>query len=440
MVRNLTVCFVAAVGLLPAGDPAPTVTFNKDVLPVLQKQCQECHRPGEIAPMPFMSYRETRPWAKAIKQAAVTRKMPPWFAEPGHRALNNERRLSTEDIGTLVSWADNGAPEGDAKDKPVAVKFAEGWSIGTPDMVIEFPHAVSIPETGVFDQSNILVKVNFPRDVWVKAAEVRPGNPKVVHHMKAWVRPPGSAWMKDAPEGELYKPTRAQFSIVPGTVDAPEGPRPVQEILAKYNPGLNAQEFTLGGAAKFIAAGSDIVFEVHYTTTGKPETDRSRVGMVFASEPPRQRYVTTTGINNNHFVIPAHAANYEVKAETTLQAEAQLAWVQPHMHLRAKDYELRAFYPSGESEILLKGKFDFNWQLGYEFAKPVVLPKGTRLESTTHFDNSENNLFNPNPNIDVKYGPQTTDEMAVSFVGFIINVKADPNKLLPRRAVQQVVE
>ena len=445
MVRILTAGFVAAVALLAAEDRSTTVTFNKDVLPLLQKQCQECHRPGEIAPMSFMSYQETRPWAKAIKEAVLIRKMPPWFAEPGHRAITNERRLSKEEINTLVSWADNGAPEGGAKDKPAPVKFAEGWSIGTPDMVIEFPHEVSIPATGVFEQSNLLVKANFPRDVWVKAAEIRPGNPKVVHHMKAWVRPPGSAWLMDAPEGEMYRPTRAQFSITlnmvrTASVEGPESSRPVQEILAKYNPGVNAQEFTLGGAAKFIGAGSDIVFEIHYTTTGKPETDRSKVGIIFASEPPRQRYITTTGINNSHFVIPAHAANYEVKAETTLQADAQLAWVQPHMHLRAKDYELRAFYPSGESEILLKGKFDFNWQLGYQFAKPVVLPKGTRLESTTHFDNSENNPYNPNPNIDVKYGPQTTDEMAVSFVGFIIDAKADPDKLLPRKAVQPVVE
>ena len=453
--RILTAGLFTAAGLLMAGDVRPVPTFNKDVLPTLQAQCQECHRPGEIAPMSFMTYGETRPWAKAIKDAVLTQKMPPWFVESGHRALTHERRLSKNEIDTLVSWASNGAPEGDAKDKPAPVKFAEGWSIGSPDMVIEFPHEISIPETGVLDQSNLLVKVNFPRDIWVKAAEIRPGNPKVVHHMKAWVRPPGSPWMKDAPEGELYKPTRAQFFIVPGTAgpdtagpdtarqtpgEATDRTRPVQEILAKYNPGLNAQEFTLGGAAKFIAAGSDIVFEIHYTTSGKPETDRSKVGIVFAGGPPQQRYITTTGINNTRFVIPAHALHYEVKAETTLQADSQLAWVQPHMHLRAKDYELRAFYPSGESETLLKGKFDFNWQLGYEFAKAVVLPKGTRLESTAHFDNSENNPYNPNPNIDVKYGPQTTDEMAVSFMGFIIDVKADPSRLLPRRGPQQVVE
>jgi hypothetical protein len=451
MVRISTfACLIAPVVLAAA--PAP-VTFNKDVLPILERNCQECHRPGEVAPMSFMTYKDTRPWAKAIKGAVLSKKMPPWFMNAAYGHFANERKLSAAEIAALTTWADNGAAEGDAKDAPPPVKFAEGWSIGPPDMVVEFPHDIQIQATNIpMDQYNLLVKVNFPHDVWVKAAEVRPGNPRVVHHMKAWVRPPGSPWMADAPEGELFKPTRAQFAepVGPAAVREPEavlkvgttpnGPRPAQEILAKYNPGVNAQEFTLGGAAKFIAAGSDIVFECHYTPTGKPETDRSRVGMVFASAPPEQRYVTITGVSNDRFVIPAHSPNYEVKAEATVQYDTQLAWVQPHMHLRAKDYQLSAYYPSGESEILMKGGFDFNWQLGYEFAKPIVLPKGTRLESIAHFDNSENNAYNPNPNIDVKYGPQTTDEMAVSFMGFIIDVKADPARLFQRRGRVEVIE
>jgi hypothetical protein len=425
-----------------AESPAP-VTFYKDVLPVLQQQCQSCHRPGEIAPMSFMTYQETRPWAKAIREAVVTKKMPPWFADPNYGHFTNERRLTPAEIATLVTWADNGSAEGMEKDKPAPVRFAEGWSIGKPDMIVEFPHEIQIPATGIMDQSNLVVKVNFPRDAWIKAAELRPGNARIVHHMKAWIRPPGSAWLKDAPEGELYAPRRGQLmaagaapaeqNAVPPIAKGPDGPQPAQEILAKYNPGVNAQEFTVGDAAKFVAAGSDIVFECHYTTTGKPETDRTKVGIVFATEPPRQRYVTLTAISNTRFVIPAHASNHELKGEAILQNDASIAWVQPHMHYRAKDYELRAFYPSGESEILLKSKFDFNWQLGYELAKPVLLPKGTRLEMTAHYDNSENNPFNPNPNIEVRYGPQSTDEMVVSFIGFVIDVKADPGKLFPRR-------
>jgi len=444
--RTLILGMLAASGLLAGGSRPDSVTFYRDVLPVLQARCQECHRPGEIAPMAFLSYKETRPWAKAIKEAVLTRKMPPWFADPGYGHFTNERKLTDAEVHTLTAWAESGAPEGDPKDRPAPASFAGGWRIGKPDLVVQFPHEIQIPATGTVDQSNLLVRVNFPNDIWVKAAEVRPGNRRVVHHMKAWVRPPGASWMKDAPEGELFKPTRGSFGEAV-TADAggaePGRPQPVQDMLAKYNPGVNAQEFTVGGAAKFIPAGSDIVFECHYTTTGKPETDRSSVGIVLASEPPEERYVTVTGISNTKFVIPPRAAHHEVMGETIIQNPVQLVWVQPHMHLRAKDYELRALYPTGESEILLKVPvYDFNWQLGYEFAKPLPLPKGTRLESIAHYDNSANNPYNPNPDIEVRYGPQTTDEMNVSFMGFLIDRRADPAKLLPhvggRSAAPQV--
>lgn len=434
MVRTLATCLLAGALLAPAA-----VTFHKDVLPVLQQQCQGCHRPGEIGPMPFLTYAQTRPWAKAIRDAVASRKMPPWFADPEYKGhFTNERSLTPKQLEILNAWVEAGAPEGNASDAPPPVRFASGWSIGKPDLIVEYPHELEIPATGTMDQGNMLIKVNFPKDVWVSAAEVRPGNARVVHHMKAWIRPPNSPWMKDAPEGEMYKPARAQFA--PPEDGPSHGPRPVQDILAKYNPGVNAMEFTNSGAAKFIAAGSDIVFEIHYAPTGKPEKDRSRVGIIFAKDAPVQRYFTTTGINTTSFVIPAGANNHEVRAEAVLQTEAKLAWVQPHMHLRAKDYELIAHYPSGENQVLLKGKFDFNWQLGYEFAKPVVLPKGTRIESIAHYDNSGNNPWNPNPGIEVRYGPQTTDEMSVSFMGFIIGVQDDPLALFPRGRPRQIVE
>ena len=207
-----------------------------------------------------------------------------------------------------------------------------------------------------------------------------------------------------------------------------------QDMLAKYNPGVNAQEFTVGDAAKFIPAGSDIVFECHYVPSGTAQTDKSRVGIVLASAPPQKRYMTVTGVNNTDILIPAGASDHEVKASTMVETPVELVWVQPHMHMRAKDYELRAIYPSGESEILLKvPRYSFTWQLGYEMAKPVLLPKGTRLETTTHYDNSANNPYNPNPKIDVAYGPQSTDEMAVSFIGLTMDIGADPAQLLRRQ-------
>ena len=443
MARKLSpVLMAASAAMAFAAPPAPT--FSKDVLPILQKQCQVCHRPGEVAPMSLLTYKDARPWAKAIRAAVLTKKMPPWFADPSVGHFTNTRSLSDVEIKTLVAWVDSGAPEGNAKDAPLPLQFAQGWTIGKPDLVIQFPHEIQIPATGTIDQSNILVRVNFPKDLWVKGAEVRPGNRRVVHHMKAWVRPPGSAWLKDAPEGEMYTPRRGTAADFAGGrgrgageparsgAAGPDSPGlgPVQDMLAKYNPGVEGQTFAAGGAAKFIPAGSDIVFEVHYTTTGRPETDRSSVGITLADGPPQFRYVTTTGVNTTRIAIPAHDPHFEVKAESTVQREVKLVWLQPHMHYRAKEYELRAIYPTGEEQLLLKiPNYSFAWQIGYEFAQPVVLPKGTRLESKTWYDNSVNNKFNPNPEIEVRYGPQSWDEMAVTFLGYLVDAKANAGRV-----------
>jgi hypothetical protein len=406
-------------------------TFNKDVLPILQRSCQECHRPGAIAPMSFMTFKDTRPYARAIAKSVVARTMPPWFADPKVGHFENARFLSETEIGTLTAWADKGALEGDARDKPAPVAFADGWTIGTPDIIVEMPKAVEIPATGILDQSNVLVYAHFKKDMWVKAAEVRPGNAKVVHHMKAWIRPPNSAWMKDAPEGIMYRPPRgaAGFDgVAPQPPPLSEtGYRPVQDILAKYNPGVEGQEFGTGNAAKFIAAGSDIVFEVHYTATGKPETDRSSVGIVLADGPPQQRHLTTTAISEREFEIPAGAPNHEVRGETIVNEAAKLVWVQPHMHYRAKDYVLTVVYPSGEEKTVLRvPNYRFDWQIGYELAEPLDLPKGTKFKTVAHYDNSVANKFNPDPKVNVKYGAQSWDEMHVTFVGVLIDAKTNP--------------
>ena len=248
--------------------------------------------------------------------------------------------------------------------------------------------------------------------------------------MKAWIRPPNSTWMKDAPEGVLYSPPRGAVGVDGPPQMAPvseTGYRPVQDILAKYNPGVAGQEFATGNAAKFIAAGSDIVFEVHYTATGKPETDRTSVGIVFADGPPKQRHLTTTAISARDFEIPAGAPNHEVRGETVVNEPAKLVWVQPHMHYRAKTYELTVVYPSGEEKTVLRvPNYRFDWQIGYELAEPLDLPKGTKVKTVAHYDNSRANKFNPDATKNVKYGPQSWDEMHVTFVGILIDAKANP--------------
>jgi mono/diheme cytochrome c family protein len=450
LLPTLILGFVAAAAVVPpalslkaAEKTAPT--FNKDVLPILQKNCQECHRPGAIAPMSFMTYRDARPYARAIAKATATRTMPPWFADPAVGHFKNAKMLTQDQIATLSTWAEKGAVEGDAKDKPSPVEFVDGWTIGKPDIIVTYPHPIDIPATGVVDQANVLVYAHFDRDMWVQAAQVLPGNSKVVHHMKAWIRPPGSAWMKGAPEGELYNPPRGQAGQVGADPEAVKvsssGIMPVQDILAKYNPGVEGQEFSTGNAAKFIAAGSDIVFESHYTTDGKPETDQSMVGIVLAKAPPQQRHITTTAISERRFEIPAGSANYEVDGETTIESPAKLVWIQPHMHYRGKDYELTVVYPTGETVTVLRvPNYRFDWQVGYELATPLDLPKGTKLKTVSHYDNSTANKFNPDPTKTIKYGAQSWDEMNVSFVGIVVDPKADPGKVFQRVGPRRPVE
>ncbi len=413
-------CALATAALAAPNAP---VTFNKDVLPVLQKNCQGCHRPGEVAPMSLLTYADARPWAKAIKSAVANRKMPPWYADPNFGHFANDRRLSEAEIATLVAWADNGSPEGDAKDKPAPLKFESGWNI-KPDVVVEMPKDFNVPATGAVDYQYIRVKANFPEDMWVTAAEMRPGNPAVVHHMKAWVVPPGSRWMADAVPGDAYHGRET------GVNEMGDG----NDIIGKFNPGLGAQNFDVdGGSAKFVPKGSDIVFEIHYTAAGKPMTDRSKLGLVLAKNPPARRYFFSAGPTAINLVVPPGDGNAEVVSEVTVGLDdAKLVYAQPHMHLRGKDFELRVIYPTGESQTVLKGKYNFEWQIGYDFAKPIPLPKGTRLIAVTHMDNSANNPFNPDPAKEVRWGPQNWDEMSNIFVGVTIGLNDDPTKLFHR--------
>jgi hypothetical protein len=400
-----------------AEESSSSVTFNKDVLPILQQNCQVCHRPGEIAPMSFMTYKDTRPWAKAIKAAVLSRQMPPWFADPAYGHFANDRRLSDTEIRTLVAWTDNGTLEGNPKDAPAPRAFHDGWNI-KPDMVIEMPLDVPLPANGTINYKSILVKANFPEDMWVVAAEMRPGNAEAVHHMRAIVRPPNSTWMKDAIPGVAYE------------AGDPEVGRqsPESDLLGKFNPGLGAQDFSTFESAKFVPKGSDIVFSMHYTATGKPSTDRSKVGLVFAKHPPKYRYFVNEGPTAFNLAIPAGAENAQIVSEITAQADTQLVYLQPHMHLRGKDYEVRLISPDGRVETIFKAKWDFNWQLGYDLEKPVAIPKGTRIVGIAHYDNSPNNKFNPDPSKLVIWGNQNWEEMQNCFMGFLV----DPNGPNPK--------
>lgn len=362
-------------------------TFYKNVLPVLERRCQNCHRPGEAAPMSLLDYRSARPWAKSIKQAVLERKMPPWFADPHFGKFLNDASLTPAEIRTIAAWVDCGAPSGDPRDAPAPAAWVDGWRIGRPDVVFEMPQPVEIPASGTIPYRYVRVPTHFKEDTWVQFAEVRAGDRQHTHHIVASVVEPG----------------------VSGDALASQG-----EFLAGYGPGAVPETFA-PGQAKLVKAASDVVFQLHYTTDGKPGRDRSRVGLILAKNPPAQR-VLMLAAANLRFWIPPGDPDFVLDARVTLHRPATLVSLLPHMHLRGKSFEFRAVYPDGEREILLRvPHYDFDWQLSYYLDPPKPLPEGTVIECTAHYDNSLNNARNPDPSRGVRFGEQNWDEMMIGY-------------------------
>ena len=440
--RFYLVCILGSVTLAQAGTESSGVSFYKDALPVLQKNCQTCHRPGETAPASFLTYESTRPWAKAIKTAVLTKKMPPWFADPHFGKFANDRSLSQADIHTLVSWVEAGAPAGNPKDAPKPVEWVQGWRIGQPDVVLSMPIAYQVPASGTIDYQYIVVPTGFTEDKYVQLAEARPGDTKLVHHIIAFVREPGNPWMKDAKPGIPYVPKEPELS--------PEDQKKQEEAEAKlpgipfpgdflvaYAPG-NLPDVIKPGRAKLIKAGSDLVLQMHYTANGTAGTDISKIGLVFSKEPPAERMLTINTANVT-FSIPPGAPDTEVHAKMTLQQDATLVNFLPHMHFRGSSFEYRATYPDGKKEVLLSvPHYDFNWQLTYDLAVEKKLPKGTVIECEAHFDNSANNRFNPDPTKEVHYGEQTWEEMMIGFFDVAVPMQTTAEDLMfPKREQAQ---
>jgi hypothetical protein len=396
-------------------------TFTKDVLPILQKHCQVCHRRGEIAPMPLLTYAESRPWAKAMKLAVASRKMPPWFADPAYGQFQNERGLSEHDAQTIEAWVDAGAPEGDPKDKPAPMAWKDGWNI-RPDAIFQMPDPFTVPAKGTLDYLYVVIPTGFTKDTWVTAAELRPGAPSVVHHALAIVRPPGSEWLKEAKPFVPYMPPLAESDA---TNRGDPQSKPVDmsyELLAAYSPGMEAQRFDIDRSAKLIPAGSDIVLQVHYTPNGKTQVpDQTRVGITLTEDAPPRRFYSAVAASANWTIAPGDA-NAEGRARLTFGEPVELIYVQPHMHVRGKDMTIRLTYPDGRSETILSvPRYDFHWQIVYYLAKPLQLPKGTRVEAIAHWDNSAANPNNPDPTATVRYGFQSTDEMLNANMGVIVD-------------------
>ena len=394
-------------------------TFYRDVLPILQERCQSCHRAGEIAPMPLVTFEEAHRWSQAIARMTATRQMPPWFAEPNIGHFSNDPSLTRKQIATLSAWAAAGAPAGDPRDAPAARHWARGWNIAQPDVVLKMPEPVALPATGDVDYTYEIVPTGFTEDRWVRMSEIRPAMRANVHHAVVYIRPPDSTWLSGAPEGVPF--TAASLPDEKARHDAMFT---TSDLLLVYAPGSAPDEWP-EGQAKLIPRGSDLVFQMHYVTRGRAVSDQTSIGLVFAKQPPKQR-VLTLQLSNSAFAIPPNWDNYQVVARGTLPNDATLLSFFPHMHLRGKEFEYDIVHADGTTETLLRVRYDFHWQLSYRLAKPLALKAGTALRAIAWYDNSWKNPHNPNPDATVRWGDQTYDEMMVGF--FDVAVPADLDK------------
>jgi hypothetical protein len=427
---RLTLAAMLATALY-AGEPAQPPTFARDVAPIFQKNCQVCHRPGEIGPFSLLTYEQARPWAAAIREAVKAKKMPPWFADARYGNFSNATALSPGEISTIAAWAEAGAPKGDLKDMPPQPEFFEGWAIGKPDLVFELAKPFAVPATGVVDYQHIIVPTGFTKDTWVQAAEVRPTDRSVVHHIIAFIREPQSSWFKGQKPGEFFIAPQVKTEAEPDTSALPS------DFLVGYAPGQPA-EILRPGQAKLIKAGSDIIFQVHYTPNGKPVTDRTKLGLVLAKEPPKERVLTLSATNGT-FKIPPGDPNYRVDAEFDIRTPVKLSGLHPHMHGRGKDFEYQVVYPTGETETLLSvPHYNWHWQNWYTLEKPILLPAGTKIKCTAHFDNSPNNPDNADPSKTVIWGEQSWDEMMVGFFNLTFDATLPVEDVLPKKTEKAV--
>src|SRR5260370_15935077 len=422
-----------ALAVLAADASTNSVTFNKDVLTILQKNCQTCHRPGQTAPMSFLTYESARPWAKAMKVAVATRKMPPWFADTEHGSYLNDRSLRQSDIDASGNWADNGAAEGNPKDAPAPVRWPEGWQI-KPDLIVDGPvsEVPARPKNNVVEWTTMFLPTGFKQDTWVTSVQIKPEHPAVTHHICVGFMPHNPAVKYGVPEWE-EKQRDEQGNAMPEKgptfLSGPPG-GPVEDC---YLPGNIAADYRVLNAAKLIPAGYDMVFSIHYTPNATAVTDHLKVGFTVAKQPPQRRYVSlliSSPFDPKSFAIPPRAPNWPCPpAEATFQQDVELVFLMPHMHFRGKDTTFTLEFPDGRKQVVLNvPHYDFNWQIGYNTS--IKVPRGTKLRVDAHYDNSPNNQFNPNPNKTVYYGQMTWEEMMAPFFGVVVDQKADASKVI----------
>lgn len=384
-------CIIGRVREPKADSP---VTYTRDIAPILQERCVECHRAKQIGPFELTSYEEAAGWGEMIAEVVREERMPPWHADPNHGSFANDRSLPDAEKKLIAKWVKNGCPEGDPADLPEPRQFTDGWQLPRePDIVLTMKDSFTVPaEAGPegVPYQRFRVPTGFTEDKWIAASEVRPGNRSVVHHTIVYIVPPG-------------------------------GKRRDRVFLCAYVPGLRYDPMPVR-SAKRIPAGATLLFEMHYTPNGTEQQDKTEVGFLFADFDQIDEEVITTQIGNQDFEIPAGENQHVVTATSQpTEQELTLLSMSPHMHLRGKAFRYELLLPTGEREVLLDvPAYDFNWQTRYRLAEPRRLPVGSVIFCRAEFDNSKSNPANPNPDQSVRWGEQSWEEMMLGFFDVVL--------------------
>ena len=369
-------------------------TFSKEIVRIFQNRCQSCHHPGApFAPMSLLEYREVRPWAKAIHKKVVLREMPPWHADSSVREFANDISISQQEIDTIAQWVKARAPQGNPADLPPVKVFENDWQIGEPDLILDMGVEFDVPATGTLPLQYFRIDTEFGEDRWLSALEAFPGNRDVVRQIDIYVQNPN--------EG----------------LEIPDGGSLGNGRLGVYSRGDTSSIYK-DGEGKLIKSGAQIIFQILYDPNGTATTDRSEVGLKFHKKPVR-KHVITRGIAETRFEIPPHIPDFPIYATYTFTEPVTLISMRPLMHYRGESFKYIAHFPDGGDEVLLDvNRYNYNWQTYYYPREPIKLPSGTVLECVAVMNNSHENLRNPEPHADVRFGDQLLDEKMIGWIDY----------------------